>query len=58
MLDGSLSLVFEAGSFGSLQRGGRFGRDVGTVELCNSVDENLPRCCTKGERVTIPKDDV
>ena len=58
MLDGCLSLVFEAGSFGSLQRGGRFGRDAGTVELCNSVDENLSRRCTKSEWVTIPKDDV
>ena len=58
VLNSRLGLGFKVGSFGSLQRGGGFGQDVGMGKLRNSIDENLLGRCTEGEWVTVPKDNV
>lgn len=57
-LNSYLSLAFEIGGFRSLQSGRRLGRDMGTDELRNSINENLLGCCTEGEWVIVPKDNV
>lgn len=58
VLNSRLGLVFEVGSFRSLRTRDRSGQDMGTDELRDSIDENLSGCCTEGEWVTVPKDNV